>query len=451
MRCTRVIIYCTGVVFGVVLGLQGQKGPVRIEVTPANSAVAPAANQQFDAFRLDLGALNKSGGRLKVTNSVKWTSSDPTIAGVDSSGSVTGVSLGFCTITATSGPLRGSTVVHVSTTGTFCGDDILQTANGEQCDDGGNANLDGCSATCKFEQNQRMKSLSIPAGASGPFCTSNAFGHAIIGFAAQTAIQSAIDTNIRNGSISLLFAMLNITDLTGVNEPAYSMGVLTGTPVSGSGYDGSSDFDWWYHPNLADIDGSRVPKNKLTATISSNLLTTSPGNLSLPFLGGALNLSNVQIQATTSATAFPTASAGSPPGYLASENIDPALVSYAEMGAGSMCGRISASSLALTPVPSAITNCSQGYTANNSLLDVLVGGCTVPIFGTQVTPTQPDTFDPAAPAAGAGAPYTLAENGSHQVSSCKDKSNNPVSLSVCLSAAAYSSWFVFATDRVIIK
>jgi cysteine-rich repeat protein len=452
MRCARAFGSCLIVVSGLALLLQGQQGPVRIEVTPSNASVAPAATQQFDAYRLDLGALNKTGGRTKITGMAAWSSDSPGVATVNSSGLVTGVSAGACRIIAASGPFRGSALFHVN--GPFCGDGVLQIANGEQCDDGGNVNLDGCSSTCKFEQNQRINSLQMLFGPTDAFCTTNALGGAIIGNSAQSGFQGAINNKIADGSISLLFVMLGITDLSGTTEPTFNMGVVTGAPTTLSGYNGASDLDWWYNPDPTAIDGNRVPLNKLSALITSNALLTGTGSILLPFLGANLNLSDVEIKAKTSGFSAPTASAGSPPGHLASEHLDPALMSYSSMANGELCGRVSALSLAGTPAPSLAASCTTAYGVNNSLLDVLVGGCTIVIVGigvTEITATQPDTFDPSAPAAGAGAPYKLTANASHQITGCMDKTNNPVPLPACLNAAAYSSFFKFTTDRVIIK
>jgi hypothetical protein len=117
------------------------------------------------------------------------------------------------------------------------------------------------------------------------------------------------------------------------------------------------------------------------------------------------------------------------------------------MGSGELCGGVSAQSLALTPAPSLVTNCTQGYsTTNNSLLDVLVGGCNLPVFGTlEIAPTQPDLGD-------SNGPYTLqTDPTTHAVNGCKDKNLNPVPLPTCLTIAGYSSFFTFTTDRVIIK
>ena len=69
----------------------------------------------------------------------------------------------------------------------------------------------------------------------------------------------------------------------------------------------------------------------------------------------------------------------------------------------------------------------------------------------QVSPTQPDDVDPTAPPAGAGGPYRLSAGTNRIVNTCRDKNNAVVNLAACLDAAAYSSYFRFATDRVIIK
>jgi hypothetical protein len=96
--------------------------------------------------------------------------------------------------------------------------------------------------------------------------------------------------------------------------------------------------------------------------------------------------------------------------------------------------------------------CGEGYTVQNTLLDVIVGGCKV--FGviSAITATQPDQADPNAPVVGAGAPYKFTANAAtKKVDGCKDKNNQTVDFNMCRSAAAYSAFFKFATDRVIGK
>src|SRR5260370_24657024 len=110
LRSVRAIGSCLIFVFSLALLLEGQQGPVRIEVTPANASIAPAATQQFDAFRLDLGALNKTGGRTKITGLATWLSDTQGVATVDlSSCIVNTVRRGACLIISSRGSLLDST------------------------------------------------------------------------------------------------------------------------------------------------------------------------------------------------------------------------------------------------------------------------------------------------------------------------------------------------------
>jgi hypothetical protein len=172
-------------------------------------------------------------------------------------------------------------------------------------------------------------------------------------------------------------------------------------------------------------------------------------------------MSATKVNGTIGATSAPLASAGLPPGHLAAEHLDPALVSYASVGqknangSAKLCGNVSAASLKNVPIPTALVGgglfaCSQNYQATNSLLDVLIGGCNI-LFVQQIKPTQPDKVDPSVPQPGAGGPYVLQSNAQKVVSTCRDKNNAVVNLQQCLDAAAYSSFFKFATGRVIVK
>jgi cysteine-rich repeat protein len=345
-----------------------------------------------------------------------------------------------------------------------CGNGVREGA--EQCDDGNTTNLDGCDSACKFEQDQRVNYLKMQ-WATDAVCTANALGGAVA-TVAQGTLQTSIDGGIADGSISVMFKYLGLDDLTGTSDPAVSLGPLNGTPVmmGPATYNGTNDLDWWYTVDPLSIDANRNPLSSLAGSITAKLLKAGPGNLSLTLLlagvPAPLNMSGATVTVSIGAAGAPLASAGNPPGHLAAEHLDPALVSFntsglpTATGAGELCGNVSAASLAKVPVPAALaaggsTACSQGYTvANNSLLDVFVGGCTVFIIQA-IKATQPDKTDPGAPVAGAGGPYKLSANAQHQVTTCKDKNNATVTLSTCLSAAAYSSFFKFTTDRVIIK
>ena len=59
----------------------------------------------------------------------------------------------------------------------------------EQCDDSNTSNLDGCNASCSFEQIQRVDYLAMQWG-TDTVCTKNALGGAIVN--AEGAKQAAI-------------------------------------------------------------------------------------------------------------------------------------------------------------------------------------------------------------------------------------------------------------------
>lgn len=335
--------------------------------------------------------------------------------------------------------------------------------SGEQCDDGNTLNLDGCDAQCQFEQSHRVNWLKMQFG-TDTYCTKNALGSAISGGTAQNQLQASLDDGVADGSISILMRMLGLDDLTGTSDTSVSLGVLVGEPVMGTGYDGTSDLDWWYVADPTTIDAQRRPTATLAGAFKGSELTAGPGSVTLNLvLGGSpapLRMTSTRITVASGAVSKPTVSAGMAPGHVAATRLDPALVSYAaagqrsDTGAGKLCGNVTAQSLAKVPIPTALTEglfkCSQGYTTDNKLLDAIVGGCTV-FFANQIRSTQPDGADASAPVLGAGPPYKLSANSDRQVTTCRDKDNQVVPLDACLAAATYSSFFKFATGRVIIK
>ena len=335
--------------------------------------------------------------------------------------------------------------------------------NGEQCDDGNTSNLDGCNSKCAFEQNQRVDWLKMQ-WATDQVCTKNALGGAIVNNLGQQQLQTALDTGVTDGSTTLMFAMLNLTDLTGTNQNGLQIGVLSGVPQKPMGapaYNGNADLDWWYTPDAMTIDMTRTPTAIMNGAIAAKVLTAGPANitLSLNLSGGAspIAMSNTVVRATINAVSTPATSTGLPPGHVAAEHLDPSLQSFGSAGqqnlngAATLCGNVSAYSLSKILLDAGITqNCTQ-YTQANSLLDLLVGGCTAFGIITIVRSTQPDQEDPTKNPAGAGPPYTLSAGNNRVVAACRDRTGANVALSDCLNDAAYSSYFKFASDRVIIK
>jgi hypothetical protein len=306
-----------------------------------------------------------------------------------------------------------------------------------------------------FEQDQRINAL-FQQFTTDVFAAHNAFGQAFTGMA-QSQLQTSINNSIADGSISLLFTMPGLTDLTGVNAPSLQMGVVnaqpTIDPANPTSYSGASDLDWWYTAKAAEVDSQGVPTNQVPGSIAARNLSAGPGRLFLAGLFGGSNgleLSTVLLQANVGSSSPPLQSTNNfPPGHLPSENLDTQLVSFASMSVGKLKGNISAASLAATPIPASfIGNTTEGYTSANSMLDILVSGAHV-LFVTVVNATQPDQVDPGAPVAGAGGPYTFTVNATKMVTGCLDKNNVAVDLAAGLNAAAYSAYFTFTSDRVI--
>ncbi len=345
----------------------------------------------------------------------------------------------------------------------ICGNAVREV--GEECDDGNLTNLDGCDGTCAFEVVQRINWLKLQFS-TDTLCTANAFGGAIVNATGQVQLQTALDTGINNGALSTLFVFDDLNDLSGMADPSVTLGTVRGPPVPGAGYSGASDLDWWYTVDATTLDAGRIPYETNSGSVSARVLNVSGGRLSLPFdLGAGLTLarlSSVRMNVTLNAASTPLASTGMPPGHLATEHIDPVLSAFASGGqptavaAGKLCGNVRASSIAAMAIPSALlsggaTPCGQNYTSNNSLLDVLVGGCTILGFIPFITVTQPDTDDPAVTNLGSGPPYRLSAGATRQVNTCRDSSNLVVPLQACLDDAAYSVYFKFNFDRVIAR
>jgi cysteine-rich repeat protein len=323
-----------------------------------------------------------------------------------------------------------------------CGDGRLEDT--EQCDDGNVINLDGCDSECKFEQEQRATFLDMSWDTT--LCNPNRLGSAFTTLS-RSGLSSSLATGIKNGTINLTMKFLGLDDLTGTASMVpFSLGFVDSTVVSGTGYDGTADLDWWYTVNPMSVDGSRNPKTFLSnGKFAASTLSADKGtlvlNLVLSGSPGSLTMYDSLISAqVVDAAKAPTMSSGATPGHLASENLLSTLKSFPTLSNGHLCGNITASSLAAVAMPSSLQGitCFEGYTASDHLIDALVNGCTT-LFGTAINKTQPDgSID--------GNNYVITVTG-RNVSGCTGGAAYPS----CLDKATYSSAFVFHGDRVIVR
>lgn len=332
-----------------------------------------------------------------------------------------------------------------------CGDGIR--AGAEQCDDGGTLNLDGCDASCRFEQSHRMTSLAISFTTS-TYCPVNALGTALTGSVARNDLTTALTAGIADGSITAIFHALGLDDLTGTTDPSLSLGVLGANPQTGTTtYNGANDLDWWHTTDAASINAARTPTTLMPASIAAKVLNAGPADFAIDvnFAGTPVRMDTLagKIRGTIGATSTPLTSTTTTPGHLASENLDPALMSYATMTGAQMCGNTTAQSLASVVAPAVIIGCGFGkctqcYTTANTLLDVVVSGCDVLLVGQQVRATQPDTSRVP------GNVFRFTANAQRIVTSCT-KNNVATTLQDCFANAAYSTLYNFTTGRVIAK
>ena len=331
-----------------------------------------------------------------------------------------------------------------------CGNGIREGF--EQCDDGNTTNLDGCDATCQFEQNQRFTTLQQLA-APDSTCTANVLGSAL-NPSALPLLNSSMNGAIANGTLNAGFQLV-LGDLAGQNGQVL-LGNLTGTPVAapaGVNYSGANDLDWWYTTASTSINAGRVPLEQLNGSVASGALTAS-GTETLPL--GLLNFAplsaTVTMHGTIGASNPPTVSSGGPPGHLAGEHLDPMLTSFASMH-GELCVTLPASSLATTPIASEFTSgptqCQNPI--GSTMLDLIVDGCSTTGFGQAITAQPTPDQIPLLGALPGLPPYKFGTDATGHVSSCTDAVGVPMPLPICLNVLGYSSAYTFTADRVIFK
>jgi cysteine-rich repeat protein len=336
----------------------------------------------------------------------------------------------------------------IDMSGPRCGDGVRDP--GEECDDGNVINLDGCSGRCRFEPVQRTTSFHLES-VSDANCAADALGHAF-GLLAQPIINQALASGVSAGNTGFLGYFVDLGQPSGlVDQASLTAALFTAQPTTtAGGYSGTADLDWWYAASPASLGPDRIPTARLSGSLAGGALVLGPGNVSMPFsFGGPLVPASFSHLVVKTMLALPTAplqsTNGMPPGYVAADHLDPALIAFPSTTKGVLCGNISAATLARLDLALNLGNACPPY---QTYLDWVVGGCVGAIGG--VTATQPDQVDPTKPVAGAGPPYRLAISAG-RVTSCFDRLDAPVALDACLESAAYSVYFTFATDRVIVR
>jgi len=266
-----------------------------------------------------------------------------------------------------------------------------------------------------------VTSLTIESGTAPTGCTptTNRFGSQVFSNIALGQLNPILNEGIDAGSTNMFLQLSGLDDLTGLNDSSFTLDMITGSldPAKGA-WPGSNVYDWWF---FADP----VAPTPLNASVTDGGILAGPSDFTLPTsLGGApllLELLNGRLFATTGRNPAPNTPAP-PPAQLASGLTVFQAIDASGGNTQGLCGNITAASLAQIPVPEALTTgasacaactnsrvytyCGSGQPVGpgcNSLLDVVVSGCKVPIFGctvsaTVATPRQPDVATPGSSA-----------------------------------------------------
>src|SRR5690242_20266228 len=106
---------------------KGGSGSVTIssmQISPNSTAIATGANQQFSAT-----AHMSDGSTKDVTGTVQWASSDTSVATIDAAGRATGSAPGVATSTATSGLVKASATLTISSAAANLSSTVITPAN----------------------------------------------------------------------------------------------------------------------------------------------------------------------------------------------------------------------------------------------------------------------------------------------------------------------------------
>jgi len=333
--------------------------------------------------------------------------------------------------------------------GASCGNGVIDP--GEQCDDGNHYDLDGCDSNCRYEMITRMTSISISSSAGPAFCVhgENALGTKAITKLALGQLNPPLQTDVTNGTVNVFTQFFSLSSLAGVSSTAFEIGVLDGTldPAKGTWPTAGNPQDWWFLADPTAVSNG-IPTGILGGgELANGALSAGPSTVNVDLtLGGSaatLTMRDAKIVADIPTTPAPDAPPPPPAAVAAG------LVTFQTLVATGtnqgLCGDITVQSLAQIPVPSALTTgttkCSEGYTycgANmpvgascNSLLDVLVGGCSIGGIIAAVNATQPD----------------VPPSGSTTVQALTAGTGHKVTVPAAAETEAYSAYLQFAANR----
>jgi len=257
---------------------KGGSGSVTIssmQISPNSTAIATGANQQFSAT-----AHMSDGSTKDVTGTVQWASSDTSVATIDTAGRATGSAPGVATITATSGLVKASATLTISSAAANLSSIVITPANptipvntAQQLTATGNYS-DGSSADITGLVTWGSNSNSIAVVSSSGMLTGQAAG--TTGISASMGTVSGTTQVVVSAPtvVSIAVTPVGLTLGIGINQQY----VATATYSDGSSADLTSGVTW----SSSDTN---------TATINSSGLATTvaPGQVTITATLGALS------------------------------------------------------------------------------------------------------------------------------------------------------------------
>jgi len=282
-----------------------------------------------------------------------------------------------------------------------CGDGRIKDT--EQCDDGSANNLDGCDATCRYETVLRFTSVTVEIGAAPSWCssTTNQFGSAVTQAAADV-INYDLGTALDDGTLDTMLDLMGLDDPSGKDDPNLLLGIVAGAldPKNPTPW-AKGAVDAWFLADPSTIDRSGLPLSILApASITSGAIDAGPTDVTVPLLLGTtpatLLMRNARLRASVDDP--PMADVPAPPPTALAAGLAVFRSVSASTSDRGLCGDLTVDSLAKIPLPEAfatggVAACTEACPASlsytycgvgnpvgpgcNSLLDAIVGGCTV--------------------------------------------------------------------------
>ena len=275
-----------------------------LQMTPGNASVAPGATLQFTAT-----GKYSDGSSKDLTASAQWKSSDSSVASIAAAGKVTAVGAGTVTVTATSGQMQATAIVHVTSAATNLASIAVSPAGSSLPV---NTTLQfTATGTYKDGSSRDLTALVNWASFATATATINAGGLATGVAAGSTTITASLGTII--GSTSLTVTAPTISSIV-VTPDGLTLGIgigeqYTATAIysDGSTQDLVSGVTWTSSaPGVASINSSGLAT---TVGAGSATITAKVGSLTdtTQLTVVAANLVSISVTPTPSSIAVGTA------------------------------------------------------------------------------------------------------------------------------------------------